>query len=170
MTWIADSNYVDVGETVNFSVPNTPFHMQSMRFFPKTLNKSCYRLPMNPNANYLLRLWFLFDYYDQSQNIPTFNISFETEGLLVQKVQTINRAKDSFSTSEKILTSPNGVLYVCFIRTSDDSDPFVSAIQLRSLLSGMYSLQVKAGTMLSSLDRRDVGINSTDRVRYVNSS
>ncbi|XP_059064814.1 leucine-rich repeat receptor-like serine/threonine-protein kinase At2g14510 [Cryptomeria japonica] len=140
ITWIVDANYVDVGQTVNFSVPNTPFHMQSMRLFPKPLNKSCYRLPVNPNVNYLLRLWFLFDYYDQSTNLPSFNVSFETEGLLTQKIQAIKSAQDIEWTSEKILRSPNGVLYVCLIRTSDDSDPFVSAIQLRSLLSGMYAL------------------------------
>ncbi|XP_059071575.1 probable LRR receptor-like serine/threonine-protein kinase At1g67720 isoform X2 [Cryptomeria japonica] len=166
MTWIVDANYVDVGQTVNFSIPNTPFHMQSMRLFPKPLNKSCYRLPVNPNVNYLLRLWFLFDYYDQSTNLPSFNVSFETEGLLTQKIQAIKSAQDIEWTSEKILRSPNGVLYVCLIRTSDDSDPFVSAIQLRSLLSGMYALQVKPGTMLSTVTRRDLGVNSTDLVRY----
>ncbi|XP_059064835.1 probable LRR receptor-like serine/threonine-protein kinase At1g67720 [Cryptomeria japonica] len=165
MNWIVDANYIDVGNTANVSMPNTPFHMQSLRFFPKPLNKSCYRLPVSPNVNYLLRLWFLFGNYKESQKLPSFNVSFETKGL-TQKVQSINYAQTVQWTSEKILTSPNGILHVCLIRTAEDSDPFVSAIQLRSLVSGMYSLQVKPGIMLSGLARHDLGNNSPRRIRY----
>ncbi|GLJ05532.1 hypothetical protein SUGI_0019700 [Cryptomeria japonica] len=165
MSWIVDANYVDVAHTANVSMPNTPFYMQSLRFFPKPLNKSCYRLPVSPNVNYLLRLWFPFGNYKESQKLPSFNASFETEGLLTQKVQSINYAQTIQWTSEKILTSPNGILYVCLIRTVEDSDPFVSAIQLRSLVSGMYSFQVRPGIMLSCLARHDLGNNSPGRIR-----
>ncbi|XP_057813449.2 probable LRR receptor-like serine/threonine-protein kinase At1g67720 isoform X2 [Cryptomeria japonica] len=166
MTWIVDANYVDVGHTAKISVPNTPFHMQSLRFFPKSLNKSCYRLPVSPNVNHLLRLWFLYGNYKKSPKLPKFNISFETQGLVTHRTETIKHAQIIQWTSEKILTSPNGVLYVCLIRTSDEIDPFVSAIQLRSLVSGMYSLQVKPGTMLRILARHDLGNNSPRYIRY----
>ncbi|KAH9310924.1 hypothetical protein KI387_025959, partial [Taxus chinensis] len=166
MTWIVDANYIDVGQTAKVSMSNIPLHLQYLRFFPKPLKKSCYRLPVIPNVTYLLRLWFLSGNYDRAQKLPSFNVSFETQGMLTQKVQSITYAETIQWTSEKILVSPGGVLYVCLIRTSDDSDPFVSAIQLRSLLSGMYGLQVKPGTMLSSLSRHDIGSKSPDRIRY----
>ncbi|XP_057813398.2 probable LRR receptor-like serine/threonine-protein kinase At1g67720 isoform X2 [Cryptomeria japonica] len=166
MTWIVDANYIDVGNTAKFSMPNTPFHMKSLRFFPKPLNKSCYRLPARPNVNYLLRLSFLFGNYKEFQTHPRFNYSVETEGFLTHRTRIITYAEDTQTTGEMILTSPNGVFHVCLIRSFDDTDPFISAIQLRSLVSGMYGLQVKPGIMLRILERIDVGNKSPKPIRY----
>ncbi|XP_057813425.2 probable LRR receptor-like serine/threonine-protein kinase At1g67720 isoform X2 [Cryptomeria japonica] len=165
MTWIVDANYIDVGNIANFSMPNTPFHMQSLRFFPRPLNKSCYRLPVSPNVNYLLRLWFLFGDYKKFQTVPSFNFSVETEGFVTHRTKTVIYAHVPRIT-DMILTSPNGVFQVCLIRSFDDTDPFISAIQLRSLVSGMYSLQVKPGIMLHTIGRYDLGNKSPKAIRY----
>ncbi|XP_059064578.1 probable LRR receptor-like serine/threonine-protein kinase At2g28960 [Cryptomeria japonica] len=60
----------------------------------------------------------------------------------------------------------SNVLYVCLIRTSDSSDPFISAIELRSLSGSLYEAQVKPGLMLSSISRYDLGAQSSDLIRY----
>ncbi|GLJ05374.1 hypothetical protein SUGI_0017040 [Cryptomeria japonica] len=69
-------------------------------------------------------------------------------------------------TRESIITSFTDVLYVCLIRTSDSSDPFISAIELRSLSGSLYEAQLKPGMMLNSILRYDLGARSPDLVRY----
>jgi hypothetical protein len=63
---------------------------------------------------------------------------------------------------ENILVSSGTVLYICLIRTSESYDPFISAIELRTLRNGMYP-QATAGTMLGLVSRHDVGGNSALR-------
>jgi hypothetical protein len=54
------------------------------------------------------------------------------------------------------------VLYICLIRTSETGDPFINAIELRTLSSGMYR-QAKPGTLLSLASRYDIGANMSVR-------
>ncbi|XP_057812621.1 probable LRR receptor-like serine/threonine-protein kinase At1g67720 [Cryptomeria japonica] len=166
ITWISDGNYIDVGEATNVSKSSIPYHLQSLRHFSKPLNKSCYSLPLNINVTYLVRLWFLFGNYNGIQELPSFNVSVETQGILIQKIQSITSPEIPEVTREMIITSSTNVIYVCLIRTSDSSDPFISAIELRSLSGGLYEAQMKPGMMLSSISRYDVGAQSSDLIRY----
>ncbi|XP_057812625.2 putative leucine-rich repeat receptor-like serine/threonine-protein kinase At2g14440 [Cryptomeria japonica] len=166
ITWISDGNYIDVGEAANVSNSSIPYPLQSLRHFSKSLNKSCYSLPLNINVTYLVRLWFLFGNYNGIQELPSFNVSVETQGMLIQKIQSITSPEIPEFTREMIITSSTNVIYVCLIRTSDSSDPFISAIELRSLSGGLYEAQMKPGMMLSSISRYDVGAQSSDLIRY----
>eukprot|EP01018_Ginkgo_biloba_P020929 Gb_12303 [translate_table: standard] len=128
------------------------------------LNKSCYQLPVTPNATYLLRLWFVYGNYNRKQKFPLFSVSLETRGMLF----VFYTSPSQQSWSEQILAGSSDVLSICFIRTGND-DPFISAIELRFLSPGMYP-QVKPGTMLSLVLRSDMGAGysptSTDFIRY----
>ncbi|KAH9326933.1 hypothetical protein KI387_007111 [Taxus chinensis] len=167
LTWTSDSrDYISVGQAANVTNTNVPDYLHSLRFFPKPLNKSCYTLPAEPKTPYLLRLWFLFGNYNGIQKLPSFNVSLETEGMLFSQMESFTVAGSPNWTTEKIFTSNNKSIYVCFIRTLDDSDPFVSAIQLSRLSSGMYALQGKPGIMLSSVSRYDLGGQSSNITRY----
>ncbi|GLJ05373.1 hypothetical protein SUGI_0017030 [Cryptomeria japonica] len=166
ITWISDGNYIDVGEVANVSNSSIPYHLQFLRYFPKPLNKSCYSLPLNINVTYLVRLWFLFGNYNGIQELPSFNVSLETQGMLMQKIQSISYPEIPEFTRERIITSSTNVLYVCLIRTSDSSDPFISAIELRSLSGGLYEAQLKPGIMLNLISRYDLGAQSSDLIRY----
>eukprot|EP00253_Pinus_taeda_P031186 PITA_31186 len=160
IAWVTDASYIDVGETAVTGNATLPSYLQRLRFFPKPLNKSCYRLPVSPNVPYLLRLWFsLGNYSGFSSSYPNFNYSIETSGLLIHSTMS-----DSISFNhEGIYVSSGEVLYVCLIRSRDADDPFINAIELRTLQNGMYS-QAKSGTMLFKQERADLGGNSI--VRY----
>jgi hypothetical protein len=68
---------------------------------------------------------------------------------------------------EIIFVSSGRVLYLCLIRTSESEDPFINAIELRTLQDDMYR-QAKPGTSLHKYARIDFGGKST--VRLANSS
>jgi len=63
---------------------------------------------------------------------------------------------------ERIFVSSGRVLYVCLIRTSESDDPFITAIELRTLQDGMYR-QAKPGTSLQYLERIYFGGKSAVR-------
>lgn len=162
IAWVTDANYIDVGETAVTGNATLPSYLQRLRFFPKPLNKSCYRLPVSPNVPFLLRLWFsLGNYSGFSGSYPNFIYSIETSGLLIYSTMS-DSIPDPFNL-EGIYVSSGEVLYVCLIRSRDADDPFINAIELRTLLNGMYS-QAKSGTMLHMKARADLGGNSI--VRY----
>jgi hypothetical protein len=85
ITWVTDADYIDVGETAdigNVTEQALGSPLDSLRFFPKPLNKSCYTLPVPSNVPYLLRLWFLIGNYSGFQTLPSFAYSFETVDML----------------------------------------------------------------------------------------
>ena len=85
ITWVADNNYIDVGEKVDigddFQIAYGSY-LHTLCFFPKPLKKFCYQFPVNPNVPYLLRIWFSIGNYIGFKYFPRFNISVETPGML----------------------------------------------------------------------------------------
>eukprot|EP00253_Pinus_taeda_P011125 PITA_11125 len=161
ITWVTDAHYIEVGEALDTGDGDGSY-LHTLRFFPMPLNKSCYQLNVAPNVPYLLRLVFAPGNYSGFKQLPGFAFSIETLGLLAFGNVTLqNRYKPYIY--ETILVSPGTTLHICLIRTSLTDDPFISTIELRPLLDGMYS-QVKPGTMLSLIRRTDVGGKSD--IRY----
>eukprot|EP00253_Pinus_taeda_P009510 PITA_09510 len=159
--WVTDDNYINVGhrgEIGNASAYGSYLH--TLRVFPKPLNKSCYQLPVVADVPYLLRLWFAVGNYSGFKKLPSFAFSIETEGMLAMGNVAVTDKYEFYN--ETIFVSSGRVLYICLIRTSASDDPFISAIELRTLRPGMYG-EAKPGTMLISVWRYDVGGNSTVR-------
>jgi hypothetical protein len=157
ITWVPDADYIDVGETADIGNVNAfGSPLDSLRFFPKPLDKSCYQLPVPSNVPYLLRLWFFIGNYSGFQTLPSFTFSVETVDMLAMRNITVT---DDGVYGERIMATSGTVMYVCLIRTSESDDPFISGIELRPLRDGMYA-QAKPGTMLRSITRTDVGGNS----------
>eukprot|EP00253_Pinus_taeda_P021568 PITA_21568 len=159
--WVTDDNYINVGhrgEIGNASAYG--FYLHTLRVFPKPLNKSCYQLPVVADVPYLLRLWFAVGNYSGFKKLPSFAFSIETEGMLAMGNVAVTDKYEFYN--ETIFVSSGRVLYICLIRTSASDDPFISAIELRTLRPGMYG-EAKPGTMLISVWRYDVGGNSTVR-------
>ena len=83
--WVSDANYIDVGEigdTGNATEQSYGSYLDSLRFFPKPLNKSCYHLPVVSNLPHLLRLWFVIGNYSGFQTLPSFAYSIDTVDML----------------------------------------------------------------------------------------
>lgn len=162
IAWVTDANYIDVGEPADTGNANLPTYLQRLRLFPKPLNKSCYRLPVSGNVPYLLRLWFVLGNNSRfSGSYPNFTYTIETSGTLIF-ISIVNSFSDPH-IHEGIYVSSGEVLHVCLIRNTETYDPFINAIELRTLQNGMYS-QAKSGRMLFKQVRADVGGNSI--VRY----
>jgi hypothetical protein len=164
ITWVTDANYINVGQTGKIGDAielGSGSYSQNLRFFPKPLNKSCYQLPVTPDVPHLLRLWFAFGSSSAFEFLPSFSYSIETLGMLYTKniTPTQRYTPDNF---EGILVSSGTLLCICLIRTSETDDPFINAIELRTLRDGMYA-EAKPGTMLSSRRRLNCGGNSMIR-------
>eukprot|EP01018_Ginkgo_biloba_P040774 Gb_37625 [translate_table: standard] len=154
--WVTDANYIHLGRTEDNGKKTLPPYLQTVRYFPVPLNKSCYQLPVTPNATYLVRLWFVYANYNRKLKFPLFSVSLETRGMLF----VFYTDPKQQLWSEQILAGSSDVLSICFIRTPDNDDPFISSIELRRLSPGMYP-QVKPGTMLNVILRSDTGYSPT---------
>jgi hypothetical protein len=163
ISWVTDANYIDVGEIAEIedvSQDANGSHLHNLRFFPKPLKKSCYQLPVVPNVPYLLRGWFAIGKYSGFKQLRSFVVSIETLGMLASI--NITAPYDDPTYEEIIFVNSGRVLYVCLIRTSESDNPFINAIELRTLQDGMYR-QAQPGTLLLTYDRVDLGAKSTVR-------
>ena len=164
ITWVSDADYIDVGKTVDIGEYATEkaygSYLQTLRFFPPPLKKSCYKLPVTPDVPYLVRLWFAIENYTGSPTLPnSFQYSIETLGMF--HVANVTMSDRDPIYRHRILVSSGSLLYICLIRTSKSDDPFISAIELRKFQDGMYG-QTKTGTILWP-DYYNLGGNSVVR-------
>ncbi|XP_059071619.1 probable LRR receptor-like serine/threonine-protein kinase At5g48740 [Cryptomeria japonica] len=160
--WVTDDNYIEVGQKVEIANSSLPVYQQSVRVFPRPLSKSCYQLPITPKVPHLVRIWFYNGNYSGESGSLLFKFSIETTEMLSLR-SIISRGSPLNLPSERILFSSGNALFICLIRTSETVNPFISAIELRTLQQGMYP-QAKPGTMLRMDARYDAGGNST--IRY----
>ncbi|GLJ05834.1 hypothetical protein SUGI_0026370 [Cryptomeria japonica] len=160
ITWVTDDNYIrGSGIRENINNATSPFYLQSARVFPYPTNKSCFEIPLTPNIPHLLRLWFNAGNFNGLQQIPRFDLSYETTDMLSMGQV---RFEQMPAWGERVLVSSGNVVYVCLIRKSDEDNLFISAIELRTLEKGMYDV-VKPGQWLRLLLRTDAGANSASR-------
>ncbi|KAH9302098.1 hypothetical protein KI387_013681, partial [Taxus chinensis] len=162
ITWVTDDNYV-IGGGLKVDINNSasPFYLQTARVFPKPNNKSCYRLPLTPNVPHLLRLWFNGGTFNGLQQFPRFDFSIETVDMLSFR-QLRFQDEQSIPRGERVLLTSGEEVYICLIRSSEEDNLFLSAIELRRLEKGMYDV-LKPGQMLRLLGRYDIGADSTAR-------
>ncbi|GLJ57870.1 hypothetical protein SUGI_1382800 [Cryptomeria japonica] len=160
--WVTDDNYIDLGQKVVIEDSSLPAYQQSLRVFPHPLNKSCYQLPITPNVPYLFRIRFYKGNYSGVPELPIFKYSIETTDML-SVANIIFQTPQENKTGERIFITSAKMLYICLIRTSELHNPFISAMELRTLRQGMYH-QVKPGTMLRMEARYDAGGKSI--IRY----
>nr|ABR16606.1 unknown [Picea sitchensis] len=166
ITWVTDAGYIDVGQRADIDIGNVSAlgsYLHSLRYFPKPLNKSCYQLPVTPNAPYLLRLWFVAGNFSLVKGNLEFSFSIETVDILATREVFSVISEQIYY--EFIFVTSGRVLYICLVRTFSSYDPFISAIELRRLQDGMYQNNIgEGGRILVLQSRYDVGGNSV--VRY----
>ncbi|KAH9326586.1 hypothetical protein KI387_006764, partial [Taxus chinensis] len=162
ITWVSDAHYIDVGRTAqNLNASTLPFELQSVRFFPGLQLKSCYRLPIAPNATHLLRLTFFSGNQSLIPNTQTFYVSLEATGALF--TITVDFADDRVNrASELIFTSSSEFINVCLTREDKSQVPFISAIELRKFRRGMYN-RIQKGNVFLLHKRYDFGGTSLTR-------
>ncbi|KAK1270730.1 hypothetical protein QJS04_geneDACA014660 [Acorus gramineus] len=138
INWVGDGDYIHTGEThptdTSLLFPfQLPRWTSTLRAFPD-LRKSCYTIPVPGGGKVLVRAKFYYGNYDGNFSPPTFALNFDAN---VWEVLTF--AADSPTLiKEAIYVVDGNVTSVCVAQVEEGQVPFINAIEVRSLDSGMY--------------------------------
>ncbi|KAI3450474.1 hypothetical protein Pfo_007139 [Paulownia fortunei] len=144
IVWTGDDSYIQNGESqvVQNSNSISPV-MDTLRVFT-TRKKNCYSVEANKGEKVLVRASFYYGNYDKKSSPPTFDLQFD--GNYWVTVET-----------------SRGYVSVCVAQTKQGQFPFMSALEVRSLDSTMYS-HVDQSYPLHLIKRVAYGANGT--IRY----
>ncbi|CAK9212196.1 unnamed protein product [Sphagnum troendelagicum] len=146
ISWVPDApEYITTG--VNGYVPSAPSiypnfsEFTTVRYFPDTRAKNCYSFPVMPNSTYLIRGTFFYGNYDNGTTLPSFQMAID--GTIVANVTFDNAT--IFVYYEFMVASVSNVTFLCLLRDSSNSVPFISAISFSFLpayffFSSVYGL------------------------------
>jgi len=140
ISWVPDAPYITSG--VNGYVPSAQTNYPSfsefttVRYFPDSHPKNCYTFPVVAKQTYLMRGTFFYGSYDNATTLPSFRMGID--GNIVANV-SFNDA-NTFVYYEFSYPSQqnNNVTFLCLLRDSSDSVPFISAISLSLLPNNYY--------------------------------
>jgi hypothetical protein len=162
---------VNVGSVVPASqVPAFP-ELTTLRFFNGSHPKDCYSLPVTQNSKYYLRASFYYGQYDNAAAAPIFYMAIDTT--VVANISTapddLNGPADKASYVEFTIEAQSHVTYLCLLRDSTNTNPFISAIALRPAVSYNYGWDdiLGANRYLSHLARLNLGALTDEVIRYV---
>ncbi|CAK9870231.1 unnamed protein product [Sphagnum jensenii] len=143
ISWVPDApEYITTG--VNGSVPSAPSiypnfsEFTTVRYFPDTRAKNCYGFPVMPNSTYLVRGTFFYGNYDGRTTLPSFQMAID--GTIVANVTFDDAA--IFVYHEFVVASVSNVTFLCLLRDSSNSVPFISAISFSSLPADFFNSTV----------------------------
>jgi hypothetical protein len=137
ISWVPDAPYITSG--VNGHVPSAQTNYPSfsefttVRYFPDSRAKNCYSFPVSPKQTYLIRGTFFYGSYDNATTLPSFQMGID--GNIVANV-TFDDAS-TFEYHEFTYPSQlnSNIMFLCLLRDSSNSVPFISAISLSHFLS-----------------------------------
>lgn len=159
IVWLGDEEYMSNGESYVVQSNNSVSHvMDSLRVFTSR-NKNCYLIKVEKGGRVLIRASFNYGNYDGKSNPPSFSLQFD--GNDWARVKTMS---DQLVYYETIYVVKGDDLSVCLAQTLADQLPFISALEVRSLDSTMYT-HVDSNHALF-LSRR-VAYGSNQTIRYM---
>ncbi|KAL1557471.1 putative LRR receptor-like serine/threonine-protein kinase [Salvia divinorum] len=151
VSWTADGYYVSKGNISSVVFPEGTF--RSLRFFPDSSGRNCYRLPLhNTSSLFLVRSTFVYKNYDGLGKPPVFSVSLGTA-----ITTTVNLAHTDPWIEEFVWAPSKDVLPLCFHSIPNGGSPVVSSVELRPLPMGAYSAAL--GDWSSKLMRKAYRIN-----------
>ncbi|CAK9869262.1 unnamed protein product [Sphagnum jensenii] len=143
ISWVPDApEYITTG--VNGYVPSAPSiypnfsEFTTVRYFPDTRAKNCYSFPVMPNSTYLIRGTFFYGNYDNGTTLPSFQMAID--GTIVANV-TFDTAA-IFVYYDFMVASVSNVTFLCLLRDSSNSVPFISAISFSFLPAVFFDSDV----------------------------
>ncbi|KAL8092292.1 uncharacterized protein At1g24485-like isoform X2 [Apium graveolens] len=133
--WQGDGDLIQSGviQKVQSSNADPDPIMDTLRLFT-TGKKNCYAFDVDEGGRFLVRASFRYGNYDKKSSPPTFDLQFD--GNFWTTVETSN---DEVVTHEVTYVAKKNVLSVCVAQTKADQFPFISALQVRSVDSDVYS-------------------------------
>lgn len=134
--------------------------MDSLRVFT-TRKKNCYSVEANKGERVLVRASFYYGNYDKKSSPPTFDLQFDGNYWV-----TVETSSTDYVYYEVTYVVKGDYVSVCVAQTKPGQFPFISALEVRSLLYTMYS-HVDQNYPLHLIKRVAYGANGT--IRYMNS-
>ncbi len=132
ITCVSDAPYITTGvnAAVAADIPDFP-ELNTLRNFPDSRAKNCYTLPVSANTLYLIKATFFYGAYDSptTATLPSFQMAIDQT--IVANVTFEIANTDTYR--EISYASQSNVTFLCLLRDSSQSNPFVSAISLTHL-------------------------------------
>ncbi|KAG0591579.1 hypothetical protein KC19_1G185300 [Ceratodon purpureus] len=162
LTWYGDDKYISTGFTSS-NVKNYPWFPQlnTLRYFNDTrIPKYCYQMPVVPLSTYMLRTEFYYASYDNLNSLPTFQMTID--GLIVAN---ISNTKDSAFYIEYTYQAQGNATFLCLLRDSSKTNPFISTISLRRVkpYPTLSSKHLSKGYIAKTRHRYSFGATSGPR-------
>ncbi len=134
ISWVPDApEYITTGVNGDVSSARSIYpnfsEFTTVRYFPDTRAQNCYSFPVIQNSAYLIRGTFFYGYYDNGTKLPSFQMAID--GTIVANVTFDNAAV--FVYHEFVVVSVSDVTFLCLVRDSSNSVPFISAISFSFL-------------------------------------
>lgn len=160
ITWIGDDDLIQNGESKVVQSGNgvSDHVMSTLRVF-STRKKNCYTILADKGGRVLVRASFNYGNYDEKSSPPSFDLHFD--GNLWATVETSN---EDLVYYEAIYVVKGDSISVCVAQTNPNQLPFISALEVRSLGSHMYSHVDAAAYALFLISRTAYG--AKDITRY----
>ncbi|KAK1373661.1 putative LRR receptor-like serine/threonine-protein kinase [Heracleum sosnowskyi] len=133
--WRGDGDLISNGviQSVQSSNADSDPIMDTLRVFTTGI-KNCYAFDVEEGERIVVRASFKYGNYDNKSSPPTFDLQFD--GNFWTTVETSN---DEVVAHEVTYVVKKNVASVCVAQTKADQFPFISAIEVRSTDSDVYS-------------------------------
>ena len=134
--WVPDAPYITAGKNyANVSLAQSANYSQfaeysSLRYFDDSRSKNCYTLPVLRNSTYMLRTTFFYGNYDNASTPPSFEL-----GIDATVVEDVVTYADTGVYFEHTYLAQGNITFLCLLRTSATSTPFISGITLKTMPS-----------------------------------
>ncbi|KAK6935947.1 Malectin-like domain, partial [Dillenia turbinata] len=161
ITWTGDDAYVQTGESRSTGNSDNDVAMNTLRVF-KSHTRNCYNIPGEQGTKLLLRASFYYGNYDTMSAPPTFDLSFDGNfwDTVVTTIDTVIYREVTYIPKSKNIS-------LCLGKKYSDQFPFISAIEVRTLASNIYTLEDASKYPLLLNRRTDYTWGSTNMViRY----
>lgn len=162
IVWMGDNNLTQNGEARFIQNNSSITHvvMPTLRVFT-TRKKNCYSIKVDQGGRVLVRASFNYGNYDGKNSPPTFDLQFDGNYW-----DTVETSPTEIISYEVTYVVKGDVISVCVAQTKPDQFPFMSALEVRSLGSNMYS-HVGAEYALYTRSRTVYGTNAIVRYAFL---
>ncbi|CAM6065270.1 unnamed protein product [Sphagnum tenellum] len=140
ISWVPDAQYITTG--VNAYVPSAQTNypnfseFTTVRYFPDSSAKNCYSFPAISNQTYLMRGTFFYGSYDNSTTPPSFQMGID--GTIVADVTFNDNVTFVYYEFTYVSLLNNKATFLCLLRDSSNSIPFISAISFSQVPENYY--------------------------------
>lgn len=159
LKWIGDDSLIKSGEShqvVEIST-SAPQEMSTLRAFT-TRNKNCYSIEAGRGEKVLVRARFNYGNYDKKSSPPTFELQFDGNYWA-----TVETTADSTVFYEVIYVLKGDHTSICLAQTHPNQFPFISALEVRSIDSKMYT---HVHSNFALLSKHTVAYGASKAIRY----